>query len=117
MNMEREFKDRTFDTIVAKGTIDAMLCDGEEGKKSVVAVLAECYRVMKPDGKLIIISYSPPILPEDSISICRIDVFKTDHPGFKWTIEVEPMPKPKLADGSAANQFHYAYICSPEPVD
>jgi len=54
-----KFKDETFDCVVDKGTLDAILC-GSDSAKNAGQMLAECQRVLKKGGFFFIITYGQP---------------------------------------------------------
>jgi SAM-dependent methyltransferase len=53
-----EIEDDTFDCVLVKGTVDAMLCAGHAGRENALLLLAEAYRVLKPTGIFICIRYA-----------------------------------------------------------
>ena len=53
------FPSSHFDVVLDKGTLDAILC-GAESNRHAAAMLSECQRVLKEDGRLIIITYGQP---------------------------------------------------------
>jgi ubiquinone/menaquinone biosynthesis C-methylase UbiE len=53
------FDDCSFDVLIDKGTLDAILC-GAESARHATAMLTECARVMKGDGVLCIVTYGAP---------------------------------------------------------
>ena len=81
---------------------------GNESTDAVHAILKQYYRVMKPRGTLIFISYG---LPEKRMHHLR-------HPDFKWDLRVEKAIKLRQvateeheADGGPEPEYHYIYIC------
>lgn len=54
-----KYDNETFDLIIDKSTIDALLC-GESSFASVATMLKEVQRVLKTGGVYMIISYGPP---------------------------------------------------------
>ena len=52
-----QYTNQTFDFIIEKGTIDAALCEKVLGFDNVKQILKESFRVLKPEGKLMIISH------------------------------------------------------------
>jgi ubiquinone/menaquinone biosynthesis C-methylase UbiE len=53
------FKDESFDLCLDKGTVDALLChlDDEIGETdSIKKLVAEVFRILKPNGKYLLIS-------------------------------------------------------------
>jgi ubiquinone/menaquinone biosynthesis C-methylase UbiE len=53
------FEDSSFDVIVDKGTLDAILCSNESVPSST-AMLGECSRCLKPGGRLFVVTYGAP---------------------------------------------------------
>ena len=53
------FPSSHFDVVLDKGTLDAILC-GAESNRHASAMLSECMRVLKQDGRLMIITYGQP---------------------------------------------------------
>lgn len=54
-----DFQTNTFDLIIDKGTLDSILC-GENGVENSNRMTDEIYRVLKPNGKLVEITYGSP---------------------------------------------------------
>lgn len=54
-----EFEDNSFDLIVDKGTLDAILCGDDSAINSALALKEMC-RVLKSGGKLLIFTYGKP---------------------------------------------------------
>ena len=101
-----EFKDETFDVVIAKGLLDAILC-GESSTANTAKLCAEVSRVLKPGGIFFIVSYGT---PENRLN--HLD--KEDLYG--WIVEVLTIPKPTISAAALpasddVNGFHYIYIC------
>ena len=56
---ELKYPDNSFDLIVDKSTIDALLC-GDQAYLNVAIMLKECQRVLKEGGYYVAISYGQP---------------------------------------------------------
>jgi ubiquinone/menaquinone biosynthesis C-methylase UbiE len=54
-----QYEDNTFDVIIDKSTMDALLC-GDQSFLNVSIMTKEVQRVLKKDGAYIIISYGQP---------------------------------------------------------
>jgi len=54
-----KYKDETFDCIIDKGTLDAILC-GSDSDKNSGQMLSECQRVLKKGGFFFVITYGQP---------------------------------------------------------
>jgi EEF1A lysine methyltransferase 4 len=130
-----DFPDETFDCVVAKATLDAVLC-GEGSTANVSKLCSEVSRVLKPNGCffignfffllfsfiffdetvnlylfsiiLIIVSYG---VPDNRLNYLE----KEDI--FSWQVTVHTIPKPTVSAAAVpsaeeANGVHYVYICS-----
>jgi ubiquinone/menaquinone biosynthesis C-methylase UbiE len=53
-----EYKDKSFDIIIDKGTLDAILC-GNDSYNNAAEMLSECYRLLDDLGLFICITYGP----------------------------------------------------------
>lgn len=69
------YKDSSFDVVLDKATLDAIIC-GDEGVCDPDKVVSEIYRVLKNDGVYICISYGQPEF--------RMDYFQ--NPAQKWKV-------------------------------
>ena len=54
-----EYEDNTFDLVIDKSTIDAVMC-GEHSEINAAIILKECQRILKPGGRYVVISYGKP---------------------------------------------------------
>ena len=54
------YPDSSFDLIVDKSTIDALLCGRKEASYNVALMLKECQRVLKTGGYYFGVSYGAP---------------------------------------------------------
>lgn len=89
------YANESFDTVLDKGTIDALTC-GEDYENQIFKACCEYSRVLKPGGFAYILSFGQ---PEDRL--CYFDP-KTDHP---WTFEgYDPLPFEK-----APGQYYIFY--------
>lgn len=92
-----EYPDNTYDLIIDKSTIDAMLCSNN-AFFNVAIMLKECQRVLKTGGYYVAISYG---LPSN-----REFHFQRQHLSFNMkTFELKRICK----DGGIS--LHYIYIC------
>lgn len=97
---EMDYPDKSYDAIIDKGTMDAILC-GEGGPEKVGQYLTHCSRILRPRGTLIVVSYANP----DMRSLYL------DRPEYGWTVKTETVPKPRLLDTpSRSAESHYIYI-------
>jgi len=104
---EMEYKDETFDLIIDKSTIDALLC-GDHSYMIVAKMLKEISRVLKTGGYYVIISYGQ---PEN-----RMIHLERDHLAFE--IQIYTI-KRQDDDEKDKEKTHYVYICKklPEAVE
>lgn len=139
-NMQEEFQDDSFDLVLDKGTLDAMLCGSDSGLNSAM-MIAECHRVLREDGVLIIISYGDPksrlpLLLEPSVwewksvdVYCQIKGEENDVGSKGWEDEVDATtissyPSSLKIEGpysssdtdemmrlSEIERCHYVYVC------
>ncbi|KAL0241519.1 hypothetical protein GEMRC1_006754 [Eukaryota sp. GEM-RC1] len=99
-----DFPSETFDLIVDKGTMDALLC-GKDSFENVLCAHKEINRCLKPQGIYVNITYGQPE--------SRLDHFKRQD--LNWNVETKTVPKSML--GLEENQdnpsnYFYVYICS-----
>ena len=92
------YKDETFDLIIDKSTIDALLC-GDHSFMIVAKMLKEISRVLKTGGYYIIISYGQ---PEN-----RMIHLERDHLAFDT--QIYTIKRKEEEDES--EKIHYVYIC------
>jgi len=103
-----DFEDGTFDCVIDKGTLDAILC-GESSVANAQKVLSEVYRVLAPKGVYILVSYGTP----DH----RTHYLK--KPDLHWEVLPEQTVfKPTISTSIAVSNedkdspnYHYIYIC------
>ena len=117
-----DFEDGTFDCVVDKGTLDAILVNylrknsfltnsqcGENSVANAQKVLSEVHRVLAPNGVYILISYGTP----DH----RAHYLK--KPELHWKVYPEQqVHKPTISTSIAVSNedkdspnYHYIYIC------
>ena len=98
---EMAYKDETFDLIIDKSTIDALLC-GDHSFMIVAKMLKEISRVLKTGGYYIIISYGKPE--------SRMVHLERDHLAFE--IQIYTI---KRQEEDEQEKIHYVYICKKLP--
>lgn len=102
-----DFPDETFDVVIAKGTVDAVLC-GEGSTANMAKLCSEVSRVLKPKGLFFIVSYG---VPDNRLNyIEKEDV-------YSWNVTVHTVPKPTVSAAAVpsaedANGVHYIYVCT-----
>merc|ERR1712086_608643 len=100
-NMEY-LPDNCFNLIVDKGLLDAQLC-GVNNFNNVSMMVNEMYRVLKPGGAYICVSYGVPAT--------RMGYLQT--PTLDWNVAHSKIAKPVVAgyDEMGADTHHYIYFC------
>lgn len=100
-----EFADESFDAVIAKGTMDAILC-GEGSTANVAKMCQEVSRVLKVHGVFMIVSYG---VPDNRLQYL-------DNEDYSWMVNTHTVPKPTVSatavpDTKDANSVHYIYVC------
>lgn len=102
-----EFSDSSYDAVLDKGTLDAVLC-GENSTPNTFQMLSEVYRVLTATGVYVVVSYG---VPEN-----RMRYF--NKPEFEWDITVHQVAKPMISTTAALAtddrdqpNVHYIYTC------
>jgi len=101
-----DFPDEHFDSVIIKGTMDAILC-GEGSTTNVAKMCAEVSRVMKANSVFIVVSYG---IPENRLSYL-------ENSEYNWKVEVLTVPKPTISatqvpESKDSNSVHYIYVCT-----
>ena len=101
-----EFPDESFDAVIVKGTMDAILC-GEGSTANVAKMCMEVSRVLKPSGVLFVVSYG---VPDNRMQYL-------ENEDYSWTVTTHTVPKPTVSatavpDTKDANSVHYIYVCA-----
>ena len=94
---EMKYEDETFDLIIDKSTIDALLC-GDHSFMNVATMTKEVSRVLKTGGIYFVISYGQ---PEN-----RMIHLERDHLAFD--IQIYTIKK---QEEDNSEKVHYGYIC------
>eukprot|EP01015_Nassula_variabilis_P011213 TRINITY_DN190_c0_g1_i3.p1 TRINITY_DN190_c0_g1~~TRINITY_DN190_c0_g1_i3.p1 ORF type:complete len:132 (+),score=22.07 TRINITY_DN190_c0_g1_i3:84-479(+) len=109
---QMDFESGSFDCIVDKGTLDAILC-GEGSTTSASKMLSEVYRVLNNKGVYLMISYGQP-----EHRLCYLE----KPAQFDWSIVTHTIPKPTINTSlSLSNEdkdspsVHYIYVCKRNP--
>jgi len=97
-----EFPDASYDVVIDKATLDAIMC-GEGSTDHVVAALSEVQRVLKPGGTFISVTHGSP----DQ----RTFYFK--HPKLAdWDMKYEKCVKDSVSlEAQESKFFHTVFIC------
>lgn len=102
-----DFPDETFDVIIAKGTVDAILC-GEGSTANIAKLCSEASRVLKPNGCFFIVSFG---VPDNRLH------FLAKEEAYSWTVATHTVPKPTVSASAVPSTddtggVHYIYVCS-----
>lgn len=102
-----DFPDETFDVVVAKATVDAILC-GEGSSANIAKVCSEVSRVLKPKGVFFIVSFG---VPDNRLN------YLTKDDSYGWTVATHTVAKPTISASAFPsvedpNGVHYIYVCS-----
>ena len=104
-----KFQAGEFDVVIDKACLDAIFCGENSGPNSAGA-LGQIYKVLKPDGVYICVSYGRPEKRSARIMDPELEL--------NWRCEVHRTTKPYVAtqealrDGNAEDpkNFHYIYV-------
>jgi ubiquinone/menaquinone biosynthesis C-methylase UbiE len=95
--------DSCFNIIIDKGLLDATLC-GEKNIKNLQDMTKEMYRVLKPGGVYIAVSYGLPTTRMNYLTA----------KGLGWAVEFKKIAKPRLdgseGDSEGSSETHFLYI-------
>jgi len=95
-----EYAAGSFDVIIDKGTLDAVLC-GEGSVSSCDKMLSEISRVLKAGGTFLMVTYAEP----------ETRLRYLEKPKCGWRIEMLTIEKPKVMGASPdPKDVHYIYI-------
>ena len=98
----------SFDAVIDKGLLDALLCS-ERMVASSERYVAEVARVLRPGGVFVVVSFGAPEI--------RLSFLEGD---YGWRVAARSLPKPNvdaaaLPEGTSPtdpNYFHFAYVCT-----
>eukprot|EP01112_Ceratiomyxa_fruticulosa_P024156 TRINITY_DN966_c0_g1_i2.p1 TRINITY_DN966_c0_g1~~TRINITY_DN966_c0_g1_i2.p1 ORF type:complete len:216 (+),score=34.40 TRINITY_DN966_c0_g1_i2:347-994(+) len=113
-----EFPGGSFDAVVDKGTLDALLC-GEGSSANSERMCLEVSRVLKSGGRFVCVTYGEP----------STRLHFLDKSRFSWSLEVYTLEKPKLGTSTphppskpvlleptayhdATDEVHYIYVAT-----
>eukprot|EP00754_Rhynchopus_humris_P027251 Rhum_TRINITY_DN15076_c17_g1::Rhum_TRINITY_DN15076_c17_g1_i1::g.136811::m.136811 len=96
-----DFPDSTFDVVIVKATLDALLC-GSNSFHVAYQLNKQISRVMRKGAKFVSISYGPP----DT----RIDHFRRKK--LCWEVDHRTIDKPVFSCDSAPSSHYHVYIMS-----
>mmetsp|Transcript_4187 Transcript_4187/g.13771 ORF Transcript_4187/g.13771 Transcript_4187/m.13771 type:complete len:207 (-) Transcript_4187:149-769(-) len=100
-----EFPEESFDCVIAKGVMDALLC-GEGSTANVAKMCLEASRVLKSNGVFFVVSYG---VPDNRTQYL-------ENEDYSWKVTTHTVPKPTVSAASTpdtqdANAVHYVYVC------
>lgn len=85
------YDEETFELILEKGTLDAMLSDNKNGTQDCIEIVSECARVLKENGCLIIVSHINAHTPSGLMWLDKVissGLKKASELHSLWKIEV-----------------------------
>ncbi|KAL3916525.1 MAG: hypothetical protein SGILL_005139, partial [Bacillariaceae sp.] len=88
---ELPYKDESFHLLLEKGTLDAMLSDCEgKGSENSRKIVAECARVLKKEGCMVVISHLNAHVPTGMqwLNDVIMPGLQAGAGGFAWSVEV-----------------------------
>ncbi|KAG0556972.1 hypothetical protein KC19_11G092000 [Ceratodon purpureus] len=77
------YKAKEFDSVIDKGMLDSLMC-GPSASTNVASMIKEIYRVLKPGGVYMLITYGDPRV--------RVPHLKSDK--VPWDIKLHAIPRP-----------------------
>ncbi|KAG2497480.1 hypothetical protein HYH03_004633 [Edaphochlamys debaryana] len=100
-----EFPDACFEGVLDKGTLDATLC-GERSVPHATAMVAECFRVLKPGHPFVLITYGDPS--------SRLPYLGGE--GLDWEVVVYALTKQEMVEALDAEPVVRPLIKGPYPA-
>jgi len=96
--------DNTFDLIIDKALLDALLCS-DDNIISANRLVREMFRVLKPGGTYVIVSHGPP----DT----RIGYLRRPAQGLVWSVDTVACEKNRLEglEELPEHKNHFLYAC------
>ncbi|GFR49716.1 hypothetical protein Agub_g11870, partial [Astrephomene gubernaculifera] len=125
-----QFPDSSFDGVMDKGTLDAILC-GERSGQHASAMIRECYRVLKPGASLMLVTYGDPSsrLPYLAEVVgWDVTVYALTKQEVVEAEDAEPVVRPLIKGPYPASNLdcmdalsglegmHFVYICQKREV-
>ncbi|KAM0064791.1 putative endothelin-converting enzyme 1 [Helianthus debilis subsp. tardiflorus] len=98
------FLDNSFDGVIDKGTLDALMC-GTNGPTSASQMLGEVSRILKPGGVYMLITYGDP----------KARMTHINRPTYNWKIELYIIPRPGFQKPGGSTSSPKSYL-SPVPI-
>jgi len=101
--------DDHFDAVIDKGTLDSVLCSKEAVDHAhVYKMVEQVYRVLKPGGVYIMISYASP----------KYRLAYLDLPDLLWKLNpVQRIPKLGVLEETDASDSHYVYVLTKQKAE
>lgn len=80
----------SFDIVIDKGTIDAMMCSDTQGVSNARQICSEAARVVSPGGLLIVVSHMSPTGDEGSVFLSKslLPALSARSPEWLWDVGV-----------------------------
>lgn len=105
-----EFPNDSFDTVIAKATVDVIMCT-EAGNDE--RLFLEVSRVLRPNGLFIVVSIDSDLTnrlesPENSYGWSSVTRSALPRPRLR------PSSSPQDNDDNGGDSFHYVYLCRQE---
>jgi SAM-dependent methyltransferase len=84
------YGDESFELILEKGTLDAMLADKENGIKNCQTIIGECARVVKQGGFIVVVSHLNAHVQNGKEWLNQVVLagLRAKSKNFRWEIEV-----------------------------
>ncbi|GAQ78792.1 S-adenosyl-L-methionine dependent methyltransferases [Klebsormidium nitens] len=124
------FKSGSLDAVIDKGTLDALMC-GDEATENVNSMVSEVFRLLRPGGVYLMVSYGEPTTRMPYLGPSRRAWSTSLHllprptaaqEKYSWVRTLEPVPVgedgilPPHLHGKDAD-FHYVYACVKEKLN
>jgi SAM-dependent methyltransferase len=82
------YSNESFDIVLDKGTIDAMMCSISEGVSNAQQICSEAARVVSPGGVIVIVSHMNPTGDEGSVFLSKSLLPALSDKSAKWSWDV-----------------------------
>jgi len=97
--LKMDFEDASFDSVIDKGTLDAILC-GDGSVQNAEKMFTEISRILKPGGVFLDITYGS---PESRLN-------HLERSQFKWSVSSATVGKSTSAKAPSTDDVHYIYV-------
>jgi len=82
------YSNDSFDIVLDKGTIDAMMCSNTEGVQNAQQICSEAARVVSPGGVIVVVSHMSPTGDEGSVFLSKSLLPALSTRSMKWSWDV-----------------------------